>query len=55
MTHFSLWRVARLLSASLTLAAVLTPAADGAAAQQGATPSPAQPQTQTQTSPQRMG
>jgi hypothetical protein len=49
MTHFSLWRVARLLSALLAFAAVLTLAANGTAAQEGATPAP--PQTQTQTQP----
>jgi hypothetical protein len=47
MTHFSLWRVARLLSAALALAAVLTLAAVCAAAQEGARPAPAQPQPQT--------
>jgi hypothetical protein len=51
MTHFLFRRAARLLSASLALAAVLAAAAPFAAAQEGTPQASPPPQTEAQTSP----
>jgi hypothetical protein len=51
MTHLSLWRATRLLSASLVLAALFTVAATGVVAQEGMPQASPQPQTETQTPP----
>jgi hypothetical protein len=51
MKRFLIWRAVRLLSASLALAAILTLAANVAAAQEGAPQPPPQPPAETQATP----